>query len=179
MSRNIAVVISIFIWLGNGASADTISWGTTISGPLLRLDGSAIDSTFEYQVGRFDTDFDPLVSNISLWAASWHGFDEANTANAGLNTAVGFVSRSPILEAGGTTSVPLFSAAGFNFLSPGGNPQPAYIWNPNSSLHCGSRALNNTSLLLWRIVATCFSTAKLCVPLEAEWALPTVSKRSN
>ena len=77
-----AVSALSFALLSPSASAQTINWGGTsfsFNNLSYLSDGSAMPSTFTWEVGTFTGGFVPTATNASDWSSNWTSFGTDNT----------------------------------------------------------------------------------------------------
>jgi hypothetical protein len=134
------------------APADSISWGTKLSGETFyRSDGSALDNSFQFQLGVFEevspgTPFVPTEGNISLWNSQWRVFNEATEANGSYNVGAKAVLLTETLDSSGTSAL----GGSFVFF----DEQP-YVWAFNNKV--GD------------------ATSEWALYTDASWVFPTTS----
>ena len=122
--------------------ATDVSWGTEPLSTLLQSDGSALDSSFNFEIGYFSniggnplTPFIPTSTNLGDWSTYWVPWDVTNTTLGQYNPAIGYVTRTSTFN--GTSTSNVSSLYGQTYTIPD-NAQ-GYLWvydskavNPNS-----------------------------------------------
>lgn len=110
--------------------ARTVAWYSAIGDTFLQSDGlTALDSTYQFELGGFTSGFDPLLNDMSLWASNWVVFDTATDASGEWNSIPGisnYSSSGSTISAGGAN---LTSSVTGNAFTVG---QRAYVWAFNS-----------------------------------------------
>lgn len=94
--------------------ADLITWGGGLGNSFYGPTGSALDSSYWFEIGTFGGTFTPIPTNTSDWAANWQVFDRATTAGVGASPqwdpAIPVLSGAAnILLDGRTSKAPLLS----------------------------------------------------------------------
>ncbi len=59
------------------AKASTLFWGSRFNDVLLDSAGNALDASYTFELGAFDSSFTPTAFNLEQWAANWNVFDAA------------------------------------------------------------------------------------------------------
>ncbi len=60
----------------HGAQASTVFWGSNFNDNLYDSKGTALDSTYSFEIGTFGG-FSPTYQNVDQWQANWHVIDRA------------------------------------------------------------------------------------------------------
>lgn len=97
-----SLLLVLLLPLGS-AHARTISWGGAVGDSMYLSSGPLMDDSMIFELGYFSGGFVPTVGNMDYWQAHWQVFDRA-TAGSGWNSTDPFLSRTPTLEADGTSS---------------------------------------------------------------------------
>jgi hypothetical protein len=102
-SRRLLVLLMLLGILGIGSvQARNISWGSQPFDNLFDSTGSALDSTFTFEIGTFESGFTPTFENRVYWADNWKVFDQATNGD-GWNPGAQFFSSVANLKADGTS----------------------------------------------------------------------------
>lgn len=106
---------------GYRAQAQTLEWGSEVFSDLADSDGHALDNTFVFELGTFETGFVPDETNVNLWFENWLAFDRATFSP--LN---GYFTSTVNMQDDGTSDSPYLTsgAPSFEGLS-------AYLWVRN------------------------------------------------
>ena len=100
----------------------TINWGSEAFSTLVDSHNVELNSSYTFQLGAFNTGFDPITSNPLLWIASWRVYDAAE-----YNQANGyFTSTVDMNNDGSSGSADRSDALAFT--------GAAYLWIRNSNV---------------------------------------------
>lgn len=115
-------------WIYGSASASTVFWGSAFQDNLFDSKGSALDSSYSFEIGSFVAGFDPTTRHVSEWQANWKVFDRAYDPDAnGWNSSFQFFVATVDHNADGTSSSP--DASPLDVFTQGA---VAYLWAYNS-----------------------------------------------
>ena len=122
--RVLAVAAAIFFAAVPARAEVVFNWGSPVYSTFRDSFGNPLDVSYTFQLGAFDPSFTPTSANVSLWAANWKVFDQADF-NVAFET---FASTVDMLDNGTSTSA--FAEPGYDFRG-----LDAYIWgfkNPST-----------------------------------------------
>ena len=115
--RILAVVASILFAAVPARAEVVFNWGSPVYSTFRDSYGNPLTSDYTFQLGAFDPSFTPTAGNVSLWAANWKVFDQADF-NVDFEV---FQSTVDMLDNGTSTSA--FAAPGYDFRG-----LDAYVW---------------------------------------------------
>ena len=118
----------LFICLGGAGSlsASTIFWGSLFGDTLLTSSGTALDSSFTFELGNFINGFVPTAGNTASWALNWQVFDTAVNTDGWTPADQEIAHSVDHTLASGSTSPTSTPSAIFT------EGAPAYLWAFNS-----------------------------------------------
>lgn len=137
------IVLTGLLAASKPLQAASIGWGNQAFDTLVDSNGTALDSTFTFEIGTFINGFVPTASNLTDWAANWTIFDAAT-----LNTNELFPSSGPLNFFTSTATHQTNSQSSSLFTTP------------------GSTFAQNTQAFLWAYDSK-------TVSFTSEWALVT------
>ena len=115
--RVLAVVAAILLAAVPARSEVVFNWGSPVYSTFRDSYGNALDASYTFQLGAFDPAFTPTAGNVTLWAANWKVFDQAD-----FNVAFEvFQSTVDMLDDGTSTSA--YAEPGYDFRG-----LDAYVW---------------------------------------------------
>ena len=113
----------------SSSHARGISWSSGVGDNFLMSDGvTALDGSFQFELGGFTTGFTPTLANLSLWQTNWVVFDTAVNGD-GWNPTIGisnYSSTALAVAAGGSNITSDQTGQTFTV------GQQAYIWTYNT-----------------------------------------------
>ena len=123
--RRVLTLAAAMFFAAVPARAEVVfNWGSPVYSTFRDSFGNPLDASYTFQLGAFDPSFTPTSANVSLWAANWKVFDQADF-NVAFET---FASTVDMLDNGTSTSA--FAEPGYDFRG-----LDAYIWgfkNPST-----------------------------------------------
>lgn len=163
--KNLTLVAALALSLLPFASSQArgISWSSGVGDNFLMADGiTAMDASFQFELGSFTTGFTPTLANLSLWQSNWVVFDNA-VNNDGWNPTPGisnYASAATAVTAGGSNITSDQTGNAFTI------GQQAYIWTFNTkTLNPGAE---------WSLIrnnAWTYPTPDPLNPNAVEWTL--------
>lgn len=137
---------------GTALANTTVFWGGPAEGLHIDSDGNETETpAFTFQIGAFDSGFNPGVAPFESWAANWNVFDQAS-----YDTENNFFDSIAHMDnAGASDGV---NADGFDFRG-----SKLYIWVYNSNVVDAGSALS----LQWALIS------------GASWNLPAITNENH
>lgn len=87
-----------------GAQASTVFWGSAFNDNLFDSSGTALDSTYSFEIGTFTSGFTPTYQNVDQWQANWMVIERAYDPDVnGWNSAQQFFAGTVGLNPDGTS----------------------------------------------------------------------------
>jgi hypothetical protein len=122
------LAVSAIIGAGShSAQALTINWGSAYFDQLYSSNGSALDSSYTFQLGTFAGGFNPATNPLSTWQTNWRAFDSATAANGGWTPGISTViAAEELLSTGLSGNTAL--AGTYNF-----SGQQAFVFVSNAA----------------------------------------------
>lgn len=164
-AKNLTLFAAIALSLLPFASSHArgISWSSGVGDSFLMADGiTAMDASFQFELGSFANGFTPTLANLSLWQTNWVVFDTAVNGD-GWNPAPfvsNYASAATAVTAGGSN---ITSDQTGNAFTVG---QQAYIWTFNTkTINPGAE---------WSLIvnnAWTYPTPDALNPIPVEWTL--------
>ncbi|MEN9974140.1 MAG: hypothetical protein RLZZ282_146 [Verrucomicrobiota bacterium] len=162
-------ILSALCWqiVGQSVHAQTINWGSEMFSSLVDSAGQTLDDSYVFELGAFETGFEPVEGNANDWAAHWQTFDRAVYNGVEVSPAEddgvwGYFTSSVQMLANGHSSNPAYTNLGMDF-----QELDAYLWVSN-----GSVSEPGTQWLLARAEGWKFPTYKNCC--EEPSAVPSI-----
>ena len=124
--RVLAVAAAVLCAAVPSRAEVVFNWGSPVYSTFRDSFGNPLDASYTFQLGAFDPSFTPTAGNVSLWAANWKVFDQADF-NVDFEF---FQSTVDMLDDGTTTSASPNATLGYDFRG-----LDAYIWgfkNPST-----------------------------------------------
>jgi hypothetical protein len=113
----------------HGAQASTVFWGSNFNDNLYDSTGTALDSTYSFEIGTFGA-FTPTYQNVDQWQANWHVIDRAFDPDSnGWNSSQQFFVGTVDLQTDGTSNSPDANPA--DVFTQG---DTVYLWAYNSKI---------------------------------------------
>ncbi len=129
------------------AGAQTLNWGSEVFSQIADSRGEALDDSFVFELGAFQSGFVPDESNIGLWLDNWLVFDRAE-----YNAAAGYFGSTVQMQTDGTSNSTHLTPGAPSF-----EGLEAYIWIRN-----GDNLEPATEWFLARSVEWLFPSVELC-----------------
>ncbi|MES2595907.1 MAG: PEP-CTERM sorting domain-containing protein [Verrucomicrobiota bacterium] len=148
-------ILAASLLLLQPALGTSISWLDAEGDVLVNPTGTALDSSFIFEIGTFGS-FVPTDANLDQWAANWKVFDRA-VAGDGWNPALGYFTSNAQLSETVTPGVGQSSFSAETFQS----GEVAYLWVYN--------ALDLEPTSQWALVRDSTNNGAL----SPSWLMPT------
>lgn len=121
----------VFVGLISGTlvSAQQIDWGSPVFSDLVDSEGNVLDQSFVFQLGAFDTGYDPSANDPADWLSHWEVFDEAdyNGIEQPVDDGIsGYYTSTANMEPDGTSDSPEESPGAASF-----EGRQGFIWIRN------------------------------------------------
>ncbi len=161
LSRYLCLALAL-AWT-HGALASTVFWGSSFNDNLFNSAGTALDSTYSFELGTFGS-FTPTYQNVDQWQANWHLIDYANTTDSNWDSTNQFFAGTVDFDTTGNshshsdpnTGIPLYNSS--DVFTQG---DTVYLWAFNSkAIVPGSE---------WALVTEVGNTGKLS---GDPWVIP-------
>ena len=120
--RNLLLNLSLACALSGYAQAISVTWGNEVLSELRDSFGNLLDDTYQFQLGFFESTFQPVVGNTAQWASHWKVFDQAQ-----FDPAIGYFASTVTVNQDGSSASTYADPLGLN-----GTGNQAYIWIYNS-----------------------------------------------
>ena len=119
--------LAVTLAWAQGSLASTVFWGSSFNDNLFDSSGTALDSTYSFEIGTFGS-FVPTYQNVDQWAANWHVIDRAfdPDSNGWNSTDQFFVGTVDLLSDNSSNSPDADPAYQFT------KDDIAYLWAYNS-----------------------------------------------